>query len=94
MPIEPSLLAMSTEHAYAHAPQPTVPVLPINGAVDGDTAQTKAAQKKIERRKQLSREAAAMREMLWAKERELADLEDEGEAETGEETQGDMVGEG
>ncbi len=77
---------MSAEHAYAHAPQPTVPVLSINGAVDGD----KAAQKKIERRKQLSREAAAMREMLRAKERELADLEDE----AGEETQGDEVGEG
>lgn len=81
---------MSAKHAYAHAPQPTVPVLSINGAVDGDTAQTKAAQKKIERRKQLSREAAAMREMLRAKERELADLEDE----AGEETQGDVVGEG
>lgn len=96
MPIEPSLLAMSNAHAHAHShpqPQPTIPLPLTNGAVE------KAKDRdKTERRKQLSREAESMREMLRAKERELAALEAEAnaemEGEAGQEGRGVVDGEG
>lgn len=86
---------MSNEHAYAHPQQPTVPAPSTNGAVDRDTAKM-TEHDKIERRKQLSREAEAIREMLRVKERELAELEAEAGAELGKEGHGnvDVDGEG
>lgn len=80
IPIEPSLLAMSA-NSDAH-PQPQPPGHPddVTDATD-PRPYDQAERSKTERRAQLAREAQAMREMLRAKEREIAELEMEGEAD-------------
>ncbi|MCJ1362641.1 putative electron transfer flavoprotein subunit [Acarospora aff. strigata] len=65
MPIEPSLLAMSN-------PQLPLPASSTNSLGENERQKDR---EKMERRAQLSREAEAMRQMLRAKERELAELE-------------------
>lgn len=69
MPIEPSLLAMST--APPPIPDGTLGLSTLNGSGVEE-------KEKMERRAQLRVEAEAMREMLRAKERELAELGVEG----------------
>lgn len=86
-------MSSANVHAHAHAPQPPVPVPFANGGVHRATA-TMTPHDKVERRKRLSREAEVMREMLRAKERELAELD--AETEGGEEgrREVDVDGEG